>query len=109
MSFLNQLSQYPQAEVKELILTTTGEQIDNALNSPRLSVESFAHLLSPSVNDLQLEAMATRAHAITRQRFGRTILLYAPIYLSNECHNGCKYCGFSADNHLVRKTLQLKK
>ncbi len=109
MSFLNQLSQYPQAEVKELILTTTGEQIDNALNSPRLSVESFAHLLSPSVNDLQLEAMATRAHAITRQRFGRTILLYAPIYLSNECHNGCKYCGFSADNHLVRKTLQLKE
>lgn len=107
MSFLNHLNQYPKSNVHQMILEATPEQIDAALKSPRLSIENFAHLLSPQISDGQLETMASRAHSITQQRFGRTILLYAPIYLSNECHNGCKYCGFSADNHLIRKTLSM--
>ncbi len=107
MSFLNHLNQYPKSNVHQMILEATPEQIDAALKSPRLSIENFAHLLSPQISDGQLETMAGRAHSITQQRFGRTILLYAPIYLSNECHNGCKYCGFSADNHLMRKTLAM--
>lgn len=107
MSFEQQLQQYPQAEVRAQVLNTTPGRIDQALRRPRLSMEDFAALLSPQVTDAQLELMAARAHKITTQRFGRTILLYAPMYLSNECHNGCKYCGFSADNHLYRKTLSL--
>lgn len=107
MSFLNIINNYPKEAVRNMILETTPDQIDAALNSPRLSVETFANLLSPAISDDQLEIMAARAHSITQQRFGRTILLYAPLYLSNECHNGCKYCGFSADNHLIRKTLEL--
>jgi 2-iminoacetate synthase len=107
MSFLEQLQQYPQAELRERIMNATAQQIDQALRRPRLSLEDFACLLSPQISDAQLELMAGQAHRITRQRFGRTILLYAPLYLSNECHNGCKYCGFSADNDLPRKTLSL--
>lgn len=107
MSFLEHLKQYPKEDVRRMILDATPDQIDAALKSPRLSVDNFAHLLSPQISDAQLELMAGRAHNITRQRFGRTILLYAPIYLSNECHNGCKYCGFSAENHLMRKTLAM--
>ncbi|MCK7474446.1 MAG: hypothetical protein MZV49_14890 [Rhodopseudomonas palustris] len=45
-----------------------------------------------------IEPMAQRAHRLTVQRFGRTILMYAPLYLSNECSNGCRYCGFNAHN-----------
>lgn len=51
--------------------------------------------------------MTNLAHRITSRRFGRIIQLYAPLYLSNECCNGCKYCGFNADNELPRKTLSL--
>lgn len=105
MSFQQQLDNYPQHDILQLIKTATPQRIEQALNRPRLSMEDFASLLSPQITDAQLEVMATRAHQITSQRFGRTILLYAPIYLSNECHNGCKYCGFSADNHLPRRTL----
>ncbi len=49
--------------------------------------------------------MATMTRALTQKRFGKTIQLYAPLYLSNECQNICTYCGFSLDNKLKRKTL----
>ena len=31
--------------------------------------------------------------------------LFAPLYLSNECINNCRYCGFSRDNPILRVTL----
>ncbi|MEA3362141.1 MAG: 2-iminoacetate synthase ThiH [Thermodesulfobacteriota bacterium] len=105
MSFQQQLELYPQTEIEQIIANTTPGQIDLALQQQRLSINDFSRLLSPNMTDGQLELMAERAQRITRQRFGRTILLYAPLYLSNECFNGCKYCGFSADNHFPRKTL----
>ena len=43
--------------------------------------------------------------AMTQQRFGKVIRLFAPLYLSNECINNCKYCGFSRDNPILRVTL----
>lgn len=109
MSFLQQLQQYPQAQLREQILSASESQIDQALRRQRLSMEDFACLLSPQVNDDQLEQMAVQAHRITSQRFGHIVQLYAPLYLSNECCNGCKYCGFNADNDLPRKTLSLNE
>lgn len=53
----------------------------------------------------QLESLATRSAAITRQHFGKTMRLFAPLYLSNECVNNCQYCGFSRDNPILRVTL----
>lgn len=46
-----------------------------------------------------------KAHQLTVKRFGRTIQLFAPLYLSNECIDTCVYCGFSRTNSIVRKTL----
>ncbi|MCK5912679.1 MAG: radical SAM protein, partial [Desulfuromusa sp.] len=109
MSFQQQLKFYPQTEIQQKIAATTPAQIDLALQQQRLGITDFSCLLSPNITDSQLELIAARANRITRQRFGRTILLYAPLYLSNECFNGCKYCGFSADNHFPRKTLALEE
>ena len=53
-----------------------------------------------------LEPMARRARALTRRHFGRTIQLYAPLYLSNYCSGGCAYCGFAADRHQARHRLE---
>lgn len=50
-----------------------------------------------------------RAGVLTRQRFGRTIQLYAPLYLSNECVDTCLYCGFAQTNKIQRKTLTMKE
>lgn len=64
----------------------------------------FAGLLGP-VDDARFEAMAQEARALTRQNFGRTMRMFAPLYLSNECINNCRYCGFSRDNPILRITL----
>jgi len=64
----------------------------------------FASLLEPKTGP-ELEVMAGDAEKLTRQNFGRTMRLFAPIYLSNECINNCKYCGFSRDNPILRVTL----
>jgi 2-iminoacetate synthase len=71
-----------------------------------LSLKDFAHLISPDAKTC-LQAMGLRSHCITRQRFGNTIGLFAPLYLSNECINICAYCGFSRNNAIVRVTLTL--
>src|SRR5271154_10159 len=64
----------------------------------------FGALLAPK-SGMELEAMADEAEKLTRQNFGRTMRLFAPLYLSNECVNICKYCGFSRDNPILRVTL----
>ena len=51
--------------------------------------------------------MAQTAYALTLQNFGRTMRLFAPLYLSNECINNCRYCGFSRDNPILRVTLSV--
>jgi 2-iminoacetate synthase len=68
------------------------------------ALERFALLLRPK-SASELEQMAIEAEKLTRQFFGRTMRLFAPLYLSNECVNICKYCGFSRDNPILRVTL----
>src|SRR5207244_638287 len=58
---------------------------------------------------IYLESLCQRSRALTLQRFGRVIRLFAPLYLSNECINNCKYCGFSRDNPILRVTLSVEE
>jgi 2-iminoacetate synthase len=82
------------------------EILDNlALRKSEL-VERFEHLIAPK-SDQELEAMAQTSRSLTLQNFGRTIRLFAPLYLSNECINNCRYCGFSRDNPILRVTLDI--
>jgi 2-iminoacetate synthase len=74
----------------------------------KLSLSDFAHLISPAAVEL-LEHMGRRSHAMTQQRFGKVIRMFAPLYLSNECVNNCQYCGFSRDNPILRVTLSLEE
>lgn len=71
---------------------------------PTGTMARFMQLLEPKTGP-QLEAMAQEANRLTRQHFGRTIRMFGPVYLSNECINNCKYCGFSRDNPILRVTL----
>jgi len=78
---------------------------DPALTQSRI-LRRFADLLAPKSGP-ELETLASQAEQLTRQFFGRTMRLFAPLYLSNECVNICKYCGFSRDNPILRVTLSL--
>jgi 2-iminoacetate synthase len=52
-----------------------------------------------------LEQLARQSQQITRRHFGKTMRLFAPLYVSNECVNNCQYCGFSRDAGILRTTL----
>ncbi|MCY2927769.1 MAG: 2-iminoacetate synthase ThiH [Planctomycetota bacterium] len=65
-------------------------------------------LLAPGTPEaMALETLAAESRAITLGRFGRTMSLYAPLYLSNHCSSGCAYCGFASDRATVRRRLEL--
>src|SRR3954465_7440309 len=67
----------------------------------------FAELIAPK-SAAALEKIAQEAHSLTLKNFGRTMRLFAPLYLSNECINNCAYCGFSRDNAILRVTLDVQ-
>ncbi len=86
-----------------LARAATAAEVEAALGAAHVGPREFAALLSPAAAPY-LENMARAAQALTRRHFGRTITLYAPLYLSNFCSSGCAYCGFAADrNHPRRK------
>ena len=71
-------------------------------------IERFEYLIA-ATSDYELEAMAQTSRALTIKNFGRTMRLFAPLYLSNECINNCQYCGFSRDNPILRVTLDVEE
>ncbi|MGH9154575.1 MAG: 2-iminoacetate synthase ThiH, partial [Acidimicrobiales bacterium] len=82
----------------------TPAEVERALGARRRGPADSAALLSPAAAD-RLEDLAGAAHSLTVRRFGHTIALFAPLYLSNECVSVCTYCGFSAGNDIPRRTL----
>src|SRR6266705_952520 len=84
------------------------ETLDNLALKKSEVVRRFGRLITPKCNQ-ELESMAQRSRALTLQNFGRTMRLFAPLYLSNECINNCRYCGFSRDNPILRVTLSVEE
>lgn len=77
--------------------------------APSPLLRRFERLLDPK-SDAELEQMAQQAHLATLGHFGKTVRMFAPIYLSNECINSCRYCGFSRENDaILRVTLELEE
>lgn len=84
----------------------TDADVTRALTAATRDLEDFAALLSAAAAD-RLEEIAAASHALTLRRFGRTVHMYAPLYLSNECLTTCTYCGFARGLPIARKTLSV--
>lgn len=68
----------------------------------RLLLHEAARLLA--TEDVMVwETAALAARAMRQEVFGRRIVLFAPLYLSNECGNNCIYCGFRRENLDARR------
>jgi 2-iminoacetate synthase len=102
--FTELFNTYNWSEVKTSIEAKTAADVLAALHSEKRTLEDFKALISPAAAPY-LEQMAQLSHARTQKRFGKTIQMYVPLYLSNECQNICTYCAFSLDNKIKRKTL----
>ena len=80
------------------------QDVERVLAKPRLNLADLQILLAPKAMPY-LAQIAQKAQQHTRQRFGATVQLYAPLYLSNLCANECTYCGFSLSQKVKRRTL----
>lgn len=106
MSFLDVVEQYDGFDYDGYFASVTRDDIDRSLNRERLDVYDFLNLLSDRAQE-SLEEMAVRSQQVTHQYFGRTIGMYAPIYISDYCTNHCTYCGFNCRSGARRLKLTI--
>lgn len=74
------------------------------LKHPTPLMRRFLQLVTENTGG-PLETLARQSQQTTRRHFGKTMRLFAPLYVSNECVNNCSYCGFSRDAGIYRTTL----
>ncbi len=106
MDFYDSDAAYGGGEFSSQVQSVTDGDVRRALGKHTLSPGDYLCLLSPAAAP-HLERMAQKSHALTIAQFGRTMVLYTPLYLSNFCTNHCLYCGFSRNNRIVRRQLTL--
>jgi 2-iminoacetate synthase len=106
MGFSREFPGLPLADLVQQSLGADESSFVQAVQGSGASLERFAALISPA-GMANLEMLAQKSARLTRQRFGKVMRFYAPLYLSNECVNNCKYCGFSRDNPILRVTLSV--
>ena len=104
MNFTKILQQHSPENIKDSILSKTPKDVENALATEKTSLEDFKALISPAAENY-IEQMAQKSMRLTQERFGKTMQLYIPLYLSNFCMNSCVYCGFNTRNKIKRTIL----
>uniref|UniRef100_A0A7C4CD46 [FeFe] hydrogenase H-cluster radical SAM maturase HydG n=1 Tax=Fervidobacterium thailandense TaxID=1008305 RepID=A0A7C4CD46_9BACT len=102
----------PEGEIQLLLEETkhpdkqfVREILQKSLEKNRLEPLEVATLLN--VEDAELiEEIFAAARALKEKVYGNRIVLFAPLYIGNDCVNDCVYCGFRSSNpEVYRKTL----
>lgn len=111
--FADIIDQYSWDDTIRAVESMTDADVRRVLSKARtargqLSVEDFMVLISETANPY-LDEMAALSRHFTQERFGKTISMYIPMYVSNACTNKCVYCGFNHDNPLERTTLTMNQ
>jgi 2-iminoacetate synthase len=84
-----------------------GDILAKGADKKGLTVEEAA-ILTQIEDPEQINLLYETANKIKTDIYGNRIVIFAPLYISNECANICDYCGFRADNQeLLRRTLTL--
>lgn len=91
-------------ETMHRIYDMNDSDVIKALRKQHLDITDFMALVSPAALP-HLEEMAQKSKRLTEQRFGKTISLFIPLYLTNSCINSCVYCGFHVSNTMTRTIL----
>lgn len=108
--FADIIDQWSWDETTEHIMRTTANDVRRVLCKAtagrQLTPEDFMTLISPAAEPF-LEEMAALSQHFTQERFGKTISMYIPMYVSNACSNACVYCGFNHNNKFKRTILTM--
>ena len=84
-------------------LKLVDEILEKAKLGKGLTHREASVLLASNARDEEIFALAEK---IKKDYYGNRIVLFAPLYLSNYCVNGCVYCPYHKKNtHIPRKKL----
>jgi 2-iminoacetate synthase len=85
------------------------EIIAKSLAKEALTVAEAAALVNTTDPEL-VESIFAAARQLKRDVYGNRIVLFAPLYIGNECVNDCAYCGFRrANTDAIRRTLDVQE
>lgn len=102
--FSDELLKIDWDETTAAIYAMSDTDVRRALAKPRCDVRDFMALISPAAEPY-LEQMARLSRKYTEERFGRTMSMFIPLYITNSCSNSCVYCGFHRSNPMKRTIL----
>ena len=102
--FSEELLKYNWDDTTAAIAAKTAADVERALQKDRCNVDDFMALISPAAEPY-LEQMARLSRKYTEARFGRTMSMFIPLYITNSCTNSCIYCGFHVANKMRRTIL----
>ena len=106
--FSEEINKLSWNEITNNIYSKTEVDVRRALSKEHCTVEDFMALISPAATPY-LEEMAILSKRYTEERFGRTMSLFIPLYLTNSCSNSCVYCGFHISNPMPRTILTFEE
>lgn len=102
--FSDELEKISWEETTERINSMTDNDVRRALAKEHCDVNDFMAMISPAATPY-LETMARLSRKYTEERFGKTISMFIPLYITNSCTNSCVYCGFHISNPMARTIL----
>ena len=102
--FSDELTKYSWNDMTARIESKNTADVETALSKQVCDIDDFMALISPAAAPY-LEQMAVLSRRYTQERFGKTISMYIPLYITNSCTNHCVYCGFNHNNPIARVIL----
>ena len=106
--FSDELLNIDWDETTERIAAKSDADVRRALGREHCDVDDFMALISPAALPY-LETMARLSKRYTEERFGRTMSMFIPLYITNSCSNSCVYCGFHRSNPMKRTILTIEQ
>ncbi len=106
--FSDELAKIDWDETTAKINAKTDLDVRRALSKEHCDVEDFMAMISPAATPY-LETMARLSRKYTEERFGKTISMFIPLYITNSCTNSCVYCGFHISNPMARTILTMEQ
>lgn len=101
MSFYDLLKGYEDLDYDSILGSVTDQDIVRILNKESIDKWDFLRLLSPKAKN-HLEEIALKARKLHLKHFGKSIVLFTPMYIANYCVNRCMYCSYNIDTDIRR-------
>lgn len=108
MSFYEIIEKYKNFDFDKYYANVRETDVLNSMSKHKLDDFDLLNLLSPVAFN-HIEKLAQKSRELTLSNFGKTILLFTPMYIANYCINKCAYCGFNCSNKISRMQLTLEE